>query len=271
MQGSMAARLAAAACVLAIGGGVASARDDDPLRIIGNPNFEGIRDLVMLTSGFEQGEGWNLGLANATPPTGWGVLGANTSPIISNLNPWMGAQHLRINKEPGLGVNQDVGVVSPDIKLPGDDELELLTLKMGVFISAKGGADYDVFLQSATALAARVKFDFTGNILVVDNLAFVDTGADWQPGVWRQLRIELDYTGAGQAIARYYYGGTLIWTDNNRFDLVDDPTRFAIVSDNFNRTDFGDFDGIMLMVPSPGSLAMGLVGAGVIAGRRRRR
>ncbi|MEZ6242327.1 MAG: hypothetical protein R3B57_04720 [Phycisphaerales bacterium] len=270
MQGSNATRLAAA-CALVFCGSLASAREDDPLRILGDPSNNGIRDFAMLMSGFEQSEGWNLGLANASPPTGWSVLGATHSPIVSNLNPWVGAQHLRIDKETSLNVGHDIGVVSPHITLPDQDELEILTLKMGVYIERKGGADYDVFLQSSTALAARVKFDFTGRILVVDDLAFRDTGAEWTPGQWKQLRIELDYTGSGQAIARYYYGGALIWTDNNRFDLVDDPTQFGIVSDNFNMTDFGDFDGVMLMVPSPGSIATAMVGVALVSTRRRRR
>ncbi len=273
MQSKTSARIAAA-CGIVLCTGVAFAGGDDPNRILlPPPDYDNIgpREVSMLMSGFEQGEGWNLGLASNNTPAGWAVLGANASPIISNLNPWVGAQHLRIQDEPGVGSNNDVGILSPNIKLPGEDELEMLTLKMGVYISEKGGADYDVFLQSESALAARVKFDFSGRILIVDDLAFRDTGVEWSVAEWKELRIELDYTGAGQATAKYYYGGTLIYEDNNRFDLVDDPTQFGIVSDNNHKDDFGDFDNVMLVVPTPGALATALVGGVLIGARRRRR
>ncbi len=271
MKASTAARIAAA-CGIMLSAGIASG-GDDPNGILNapDPGSIGYRNTQMLMSGFEQSEGWNLGLANGAAPPGWGVLGANTSPIVSNLNPWVGSQHLRIVDEPGVGAGQDVGVLSPHIKLPAKEELEILTLKMGVYISEKGGADYDVYLQSDSALAAKVKFDFSGRILIVDDLAFRDTGVEWSVAEWKQLRIELDYTGNGQATARYYYGGALIYEDLNRFDLIDDPTQFGIVSDNQHKDDFGDFDGVMLIVPAPGALATGVIGLAMLGARRRRR
>ncbi len=258
--------------VLALGASGASARDDDPMRILTVPGMSelGTRQVSMFSVGFEVGEGFGAGLFTDNAPETWGTLGGPNSPIVSSANPWMGAQHLRIGKESTLSTNNDVGILSPDLEVP--DDLEQFIFKVGVNISQKNGADYDLFLQSPSnspAPAARVKFEFTGRILVLDNGQFVNTGFEYDPGEWRETRVEIDYTG-GANTATYYYNDQLIWTDDNRFDMSMYATQFGIVSDNFNDGDVGDFDGAMMVyIPAPGGVAT--LGAGLLLATRRRR
>ena len=259
--------------VLAMGAGVASARDDDPMRILTAPGMGegGNRQVSMFSVGFESMEGFKTGLFTNNSPESWGTLGGPNSPIITTDNPWMGTQHLRIGKENSLPTNSDVGVLSPELEAP--DDLEKFIFKVGVNINEKFGADYDLFLQSPSSSsvpAGRVKFEFTGRILVLDDGQFVDTGFEYDPGEWRETRVEIDYTSNAGGVAEYYYNDQLIWTDANRFDMSTFATQFGIVSDNFNNGDHGDFDGAMMVyIPAPG---VGLpLCAGLLMGARRRR
>lgn len=259
---------------LAIAATAASARDDDPMRILTVPGMGefGPRQVSMFSVGFESVEGFKTGLFTDNSPETWGTLGGPNSPIVTGDNPWMGTQHLRIGKESTLPTNADVGILSPELEAP--DDLEKFVFKVGVNINEKFGADYDLFLQSpssSTAPAGRVKFEFTGRILVLDDGQFVDTGFEYDPGEWRETRVEIDYTSVAGGVAEYYYNDQLIYTDANRFDMSTFATQFGIVSDNFNDGDHGDFDGAMMVyIPAPG-VGMPMAAGLLLAARRRRR
>lgn len=258
--------------VLGVSTAFASGRDDDPMRILSVSGMSELSDrtISMFSVGFEAVEGFGTGLFSSNSPETWGVMGGPSSPIISSANPWMGSQHLRIGKEPTFSTNTDVGILSPDLEVP--DGLESFLFKVGVNISQKDGADYDLFLQSPTnsvSPAARVKFEFTGRILVLDDGSFRDTGFEYDPGEWRETRVEIDYDD-GNSVASYYYNDQLIYTDANRFDMSMYATQFGIISDNFNNGDVGDFDGAMMVyIPAPGAFAT--MGAGLLLATRRRR
>ena len=69
---------------------------------------------------------------------------------------------------------------------------------MDISITNTGGADYDVVPQAPSQgfLSARVKFNFGGNIFILDDpgpgLQFVDTGVAWTVGQYVNLTIDIN-------------------------------------------------------------------------------
>lgn len=222
-----------------------------------------------LETGFETPE---FGTGFVGGVAGWQTFVNNTTqPMVSDANPFMGDQHLRIGKETSLQDGDSVGAFSPFTpQAAGSDT----GLSVWVNISGVGGASYDVIAQSVAedAVTARLQFFFadfdgdgtSGDILVLDNGAFVDSGADYTPGAYQEVRIEASPATGG---LDYFYAGNLIFSGslNNGGTLVDQG---VLLADNFQSGDFGDFDSFGI-IPSPGAAAL-LAVAGFAAARRRR-
>ena len=171
-----------------------------------------------LGTGFEVGEGFTTGPLE--PQNGWDATGTNLPwASISTAAPFSGQQHLRLIEDPASPVGALRIAFSPVLApLPPTSS----TVYVKVKISNDQGADYDVFGQapSQNLVAWRVEFSFSddsftgpGTIYVLDNpgtgLRFVSTNVRWTPGVYKELRVDLDNAAH---VIRYYYDGALIYT-----------------------------------------------------------
>lgn len=206
-------------------------------------------------------------LGNIDTQAGWSVFSGNVNQLISSVNPNGGTQHYRNGPE---GTGGNVGAFSPDT---GPSSIQPQTLSIDVAIGADGGADYDVVPQAPSQgfLTARVKFSFLGDIQVLDDLgaglAFVDTGADWIPGSYRNLTVAMD---PGANTLDYSYDGSLIYSSVAGVYAGTAMEQVVLLSDDFHAGEFGDFDNMSItVIPEPSSLLLlgSLLGFGLI--RRR--
>lgn len=218
------------------------------------------------STGFESSEGWNLGLANGQ--NGYTVFtAAPNGPIISNVNPNGGSQHLRLGPDTSASVGTLNGVFSPEFATGSND---IYTLSLDIAIGATGGADYDIAGQDTAAglINFRVKFSWLGNILVQSTSGFVDTGALWNEGGYNNLTVVQNI--ANNSIT-YSYGGSQIYTDTN-WNSNTGLNQIVMFSDNFHIGEFGDIDNVVLTgeaVPEP--MTMGVLAAGLAAAAAARR
>lgn len=217
---------------------------------------------VSYYTGFEPSEGYVPGYAPGQQ--GWTTftLASKVQPVISTVDSASGTQNLTLGHDP----NQWVYLVAAKSPFLGVQPAGRHTVSVDVKITGAGGADYSVTPQYNGAAAARVDFDYMGNLWVRDAAGGVhDTGVAWTVGVYKTLTIDLD---AASHTISYYYGGSPIYTgptwtvssvERNSFDQV------LLSHDQYNLSDVGRFDNLSI-TPEPGGVML----FGLLAGLRRR-
>ncbi len=222
----------------------------------------------ILATGWDSSQGFVPGWIGGQ--NGWASFASSTAQgSVTNANPLGGDQNLRIAFDPALPNGTNTGAFSPSL---GAQPVGSSITSVDIYISNTGGADYDVVPQAPTQglLSARVKFNFLGNIFILDNpgsgLQFIDTGVAWNVGVYTNLTIDINPTAD---TIEYYYGGNLIHSSMAGVFAGTATEQVVLLSDNWHLPgEAGDFDNFSV-VPSPGTLAMlGLAG---LIGRRRRK
>jgi len=209
-------------------------------------------DIPALTTGFEAAEGFSAGYC---AQNGWTAFSASAvEGQISLANPYSGAQHLRISFDPAVAAGTNIGCFSPDI---GAQPVQPNNMSIYVAISGAGGADYFINPQAPSQglTTARVRFEYMGNIWVLDDLGsgaqWVDTGVAWNVGPYTRVDIAVD---PGANTIHYSYGGTPIYTG-----VVFAGTtieQVVLFTDNWNIGDYGDFDSLQVQAdPSSVRLA----------------
>lgn len=187
----------------------------------------------------------------------WSMFAASANEgHIDTSNPAGGSQHLRISYEPAAASPALTGCFSPDM---GPRSNTFDTLSLDIYISAIGGADYDVVGQAPSQgfLTFRVKFDWLGNIYVLDDLGsgttFVDTGANWIVGSYRNLRVDIN---APANTINYYYDGLPIYSGAAGIFAGNSIEQVVLLSDNFHAGDVGDFDNLNVTTPGPTNIVL---------------
>lgn len=240
---------------------------------VGNEGFSGPRG-TNYSTGFESAEGFAPGYIGGQ--SGWTTFTSSTAEAhVDTANPFAGSQHMRISKDPALGSGSLTGGFSPDLGplLPSQSYLSVM-----LNISNVDGADYDVVPQapSQSLLSARVKFSFTGDLLVLDDtgggLAFTDTGFDWGPLAGSYMRLEVLLDNGANSID-YKINGSTVYSSVAGVFAGTTFEQAVLLSDNFQLLgESGDFDNLDIVngvIPAPGAFA--LLGIAGFAARRRRR
>jgi len=227
----------------------------------------GITRATPYGTGFEPGERFAPGYVGGQ--AGWTAFTASvTEGHVDTVNPYSGVQHLRISHDPTLAGGTYTGGFSPNLGLQNNDPVSVSIM---VAISATGGADYDVVPQTPTQgyQTARVNFSYLGDIRVLDDLGggttWVDTGANWVPGAYKNLTIDID---PGADTIDYSYGGASIYSGVAGVFLGTCVEEVVLWSDNWHAGDCGDFDDLTI-TPEPATL--GLLAIGALGMLRRRR
>ena len=207
---------------------------------------------------------------------GWtanGIVGWS----VTTPHPAGGLQHARGEKNTMGAQGSDRAALSP---LVGPFGPGPVSVSLDFSISATGGADYDIVGQapSQSLLSWRVKLYFSdldgdtvpGEILILDDvgfgLQFVSTGVEYTPGVYANLRVDLD--SASNSI-QYSLNNSLIYTGAAGVFAATSVEQVVLLHDNFqNPMERGDFDNVSL-VPAPSAIAL-LCFGGLAAARRRR-
>lgn len=212
-------------------------------------------------AGFEQGEGFVLGPIE--PQLGWTATGVNLPwASVSAALPFTGLRHLRLIRNPASGLGVQHLALGPNNAQPANQPS---TVYCKINISNDQGADYDVISQAPSQAFTtwRVKFSFSdavgtgpGTIFVLDNpgnvLQFVDTGVLWTPGVYKELRVDLDPAGTQ---IRYYYDGALIYTGAIFAGTSVEQVLFR--TDNFQLAgETGDIDALSVQTLNEGPVAV---------------
>jgi len=223
-------------------------------------------------TGFESGEGFAP--APIGGQAGWTMFAASTAEgHVDTVNPFAGSQHLRISGDPTIGGGTLTGGFSPDL---GAQTPNQAYMSVQVNIGAAGGADYDIVPQAPSQgfLSARLKFNFGGNVFVLDDtgggLAFEDTGYDWSANAGTYQHVEIMLDNDNNTID-YYIDGNLIYSSVAGVFAGTAFEQVVLISDNFQAGESGDFDDLYFenVIPTPGALA--LLGVAGFMGRRRRR
>jgi hypothetical protein len=217
---------------------------------------------ISYSTGFEPGEGFVPGFVGGQ--NGWTTLSlaSHLQPVVTTTDPASGSQCLQL----GFDSTQFVYLVAAKSPFLGVQPAGHYTVSMDVKITGTGGADYSVTPQCNAAAAARVDFDYMGNLWVRDAAGVAhDTGVAWTVGVYKTLTIDLD---AASHTINYYYGGNPLysgptWTvssvERNYIDQV------LLSHDQYNLSDVGRFDNLSI-TPEPASLML----LGLLTGLRRR-
>jgi MYXO-CTERM domain-containing protein len=231
-----------------------------------------------LATGFEAAEGFAPGYAGQN---GWSGFNSTAAPVISTANPATGSQHLRLEYDADVAAGVAVGVESPLLG-PAYVAGETAVISFDINISATDGADYTFESVDSVAgiINTRVTFSWTdndgdgvaGDIRVFEDdglggFQVVDTGAEYTPGVYQNVMIELTLGGA----IDYYLDGSLIYSDANGIPgTATTMDAIAFYDDNFNYfnspPDTGDVDNVSV-TPEPASLML-LALAGLALRRR---
>lgn len=205
------------------------------------------------------------------PQNGWSASGVNLPyASVSNVNPAGGQQHLRIAFDSSVAAGISRNVLGPN---SGALPVGPSSVSFDFAISGLGGANYRAIGQAPSQgfLSWRVEFDFEfGDIYVLDDLGlglqFVDTGSDFTPGTYMNMRVETD---PGADSIRYFLDNNLIYTGVAGVFAGTTVEQMVFASDNFQlEGETGDFDNVSV-TPAPGALA--LLGLGGLAAARRRR
>ena len=222
------------------------------------------------STGFETVEGYTVG--NLNGQNDWVTNGTGANFVkVSTANPSSGSQHVRITDNTGVSSGTVSLAFSPDTALlPTDATLTTIDIA----ISALGGADNDIVIQSPTQgfITAEVNFSYLGDIKVVDNTgsgpALVDTTANWTPGPYFKLGIAVDPTADS---IKYYINNSLIYTGVAGVFAGTFPEEVLMVNDNWqNPGETADFDNLSVsVVPEPAFAGLAVAGASLILRRRR--
>ncbi len=207
--------------------------------------------------GYEPVEGFTTGWIGGQ--SGWSTfLSSILEGHVSTEDPASGIQHLQLAKEPTLPTGFLVGAFSPDL---GPQPLEPTSVAVEVNVTdINNGANYYVTPQGPSygLKTAEVVFELTGDIFVLDRygggFAYYDTYANWTPGSYGRLIIEIDPV---QSEVHYFYNGTLIYT-NIPGPLWGAPVveEVLIYSDNYNLADVGNFDNLLVSPPGENELTL---------------
>jgi hypothetical protein len=203
---------------------------------------------------------------------------AIVSSLVAVFNPDTGAQHLRLLDNGGVGNGTTSVVLSPTFGPLAETTVSFRYSINNVVPGPAGGAAYEFVPQSAAqgVVATHVLFDFTGDILVLDDvgggsLEFVDTGADWVVGGgYHTFTVALSQS---DDLLRYFHDGQPIFTGAGGLFGARQLDQLAIAHDNFQHPDeTADFDNIdIAVVPEPASLiALALGAAATMRARRHR-
>ncbi len=183
--------------------------------------------------GFEPGEGFLPGWIGVQ--VGWTSLSGTAEAHIETANPRSGAQHLRVQMDPAIGMGS-VGAVSPFVHDMVPDPSSV-----SVWVSISAGYGCGVDLLSQGGVTASVFFDgVTGQIMVRDQTGLVDTGFDWIADSYAPLRIDVD---PADDLITYRIGGTPIHVSNVFGGTVVEQVQFMMP--NFSDT-VADFDGLAI-------------------------
>ena len=209
---------------------------------------------------FETSQGFVAGPLNGQ--AGWTTFNATAGqPTVTNVNPRTGAQHLRLVDTPAVPNNTLSGGFSPDLGVAnGQRTATSVWLSINnVTPGPNGGADYDVIGQETTPtgeISFRVKFMFSGDVVIVDDtnhdgtLEFVDSGANWSPNTYNNLRVF--HNPASNQIA-YFLNRALIYQSVDGIFAGDDVSQVVLASDNFFVAgESGDYDDLAVFNPGPG-------------------
>ena len=148
---------------------------------------------------FEASEGFSVG-----PLNGQGA--GRRSPRRRTSRPFRrrtraaAAQHLRLTDTPSVPDVTLSGGFSPNLGVAnGQRSATSVWLSINnVTPGPNGGADYDVVGQETDTtgeISFRVKFQFSGDVVIADDtnhdgtLEFVDSGANWTPNTYNNLRV----------------------------------------------------------------------------------
>lgn len=163
---------------------------------------------------------------------------------IANANPFAGSQHLRLVFDVLAGLGSTHVVLTPLVPQPANSPSQV---KMMVNISNDQGALYDVVGQAPSQgfLSWRVRFNWSdATIYVLDDtgtLVFVNTGVTWDPGVYKELKVQFDPAASE---IRYFYDGNLIYTGFSIFAGTS-IEQLVWLDDNFQLDgETADFDAV---------------------------
>ena len=194
-------------------------------------------------TGFEPAEGFAPG--HIEGQAGWTSFDSSTAEAhIDTVNPETGVQHLRIAKDPAIGTPVDTGAFSPNL---GVFASVSATVSVDVNITALGGAQYEVWTQAPAQdlRTAVVEFRRTGDIWAQETAGFVDTGANWVPGVYKNLTIVLTVTAPGTGTIETFYDGVSI--HSTAIFAGDAVQEVLFIGNNANNLDDGDFDNLEII------------------------
>jgi len=199
-------------------------------------------------------------------------------PIISTANPKSGNQHLRLPDNALVANGTLSGAFSP--VFAGGTGPQIVS-RASFFIPTNdaGGADYDFIGQSVGQgqLVFRLKFEFLGTVVVVDDLdgagaggaTFEDTGFAFTRGQWNDVEVVTNYTTLTQT---YKINGATIYTGNFLNQTNTSIDQVIMFSDLFHNAGVvgGDVDDVSVtVVPEPATMLA--LGGAVAAFMRRRR
>lgn len=239
---------------------------------IETPGSVSAPDTVGFSDGFEA-----YGLGPITGVNGYTTFAANLNdPVVSNLNPAAGQQHLRITQGPGAA-NSFNGAFTADF---GNFANKSATVSVDIAVSAPGGVSAQIVGQAPGQglLSWRVVLDsVSGNIFVLDDadgvpggsLAFINTNVAFVTGAaaYRNLRVELDSPGNS---IKYFYNNGLIYTASAGIFAGTAVEQVLLFGDNaYTQGQTLDYDNLNI-IPTPGALGL-LAGFGLLGMRRRRR
>ncbi len=196
---------------------------------------------------FEVSEGFATGVLSGQ--NGWTAFAASTvMPTVDAVNPSSGSQHMHLENDPASGGLTNIGGFSP--LLAPQSATDSSRVSVDIFISNDGGSDYDVVAQAPSlgTLTWRVKFEWLGNINVVDDigggLAFIDTGIVWPIGTYFNLEVITDPVANS---IEYYIDGNLIYTSVIGLIAAPNVEQVVLLNDNFQLAgETADFDNLQI-------------------------
>jgi hypothetical protein len=209
---------------------------------------------------FEIAQGFNLAPLNGQG--GWTSFNlTQAQPQVSSAHPQHGQQHLRLTDTTSVANNTLSGGFSPIIGVSGGQRsASSVWLSINnVTPGANGGADYDIVGQESVTggqISYRVKFQFSGDVVIADDinhdgqLEFVDSGANWSPNTYHNLRVF--HNPANDQIA-YFLDRSLIYQSVDGIFAGDDVSQVVLMSDNFFQPgESGDYDNLAVFNPIAG-------------------
>lgn len=191
---------------------------------------------------FETSQGYTLG--NIAGQNGWTVT---TAPVLatvsSDYSAGGGTNSLKIAGNNGTN-HALAAAFSPVAAVNG----ATISVSMDIYFTTVSATscDFQVLIQSPSQqkVAARVNFNYQGNILILDSsptptdplaLAYIDSGDDFVAGQWYNFRVVIE--SATNSI-NYYLNNALIYT-GVRFGATN-VEQIVLANDNYNSTAYFD-------------------------------